>query len=129
MPDLMFRIDPKAKIISTSTILILSGILIGMSIERYVDLGLQTYSLAAGVAGMIGMIAYLTVELAASQRIRKALEREQSLVEKRLDRHTQPRESIGFLQSAETLRNRSRIDENHELNHSESSSDQLIVSA
>ncbi len=80
-------------LISASTILILSGVLIGMSVERMVGNDLSLYVLSCGLAGIL---AFVALDLAATRRKEQQLESEQRHAEDRLDRHVLSLSTITF---------------------------------
>ncbi len=85
--------EPETQVISVSTILILSGVIIGLTIQRFVGEETAPYLLAAGLSGFL---AFLALDLASARRGRAALKAEQVQMEDRLDKHTHSLTSIGF---------------------------------
>lgn len=73
----------EAPLLSTTTILILSGLLIGLSIAKPLD-GLTFYIQTCGVAGIVSFYA---LKLIAVQREKLHQQREQQQMEQRLQRH------------------------------------------
>lgn len=85
--------ESETQVISVSTILILSGVIIGLTIQRFVGEETAPYLLAAGLSGFL---AFLALDLATARRSRAASKVEQEQVEDRLDKHTHSLTSIGF---------------------------------
>jgi hypothetical protein len=83
----------ETRIISVSTVLILSAFLIGMATGNVIGSDLEPYVLACGLAGMISFIG---LELAAFRRKMNAIEEHKRIVEDRLDRHVLSQSSGGF---------------------------------
>jgi len=70
-------------LLSTSTILILSGFLLGISLAQpQEELSYYVFN-----CGLIGLIAYITFEMTGVREDRESLQRSQQLVENRLLRH------------------------------------------
>ena len=80
-------------LISASTILILSGVLIGMTVERMTGNDLSLYVLSCGLAGIL---AFVALDLAATRRKEQQAESEKRHAEDRLDRHVMSLSSITF---------------------------------
>ncbi|MCA9090377.1 MAG: hypothetical protein KDA90_17290 [Planctomycetaceae bacterium] len=80
-------------LISASTILILSGVLIGMTVERMAGNDLSLYVLSCGLAGIL---AFVALDLAATRRKEQQAESEKRHAEDRLDRHVMSLSSITF---------------------------------
>ena len=80
-------------LLSTSTILILSGFLIGLTVGRTVGEDLSPYVLASGLAGFM---AYLGLDAAASRREEEGQSRDKEQMESRLDKHVMSISSLGF---------------------------------
>ncbi|MCA9053326.1 MAG: hypothetical protein KDA75_05790 [Planctomycetaceae bacterium] len=83
----------ETRIISVTTILILSAFLIGLTVGNFIGTDLEPYVLACGLSGML---AFIGLELAAFQRKMNALEVNKRIVEDRLDRHILSQSSAGF---------------------------------
>jgi hypothetical protein len=88
--------QPARQVISRSAILILSGVLIGTTISQGPLTGTAFYGFCAGI---IGMISFLALDLAAQKRqtrvVRKRLATANSKLTTRLHRHvTQPGKPI-----------------------------------
>ena len=71
-------------LISTSSILILSGFLIGVTVGKIVAEDLSPYVLACGLSGFL---AYIALDIAATRREEEAAAEEIRHVHGRLDRH------------------------------------------
>jgi hypothetical protein len=71
------------QLISTSTILILSGFLLGMAMSS----PLGDLSFYITMCGLYGIVSYLALELAAVRRLQEEVAREQAQMERRLERH------------------------------------------
>ncbi len=89
----MSRSESESQVISVSTILILSGVIIGLTVQRFVGEETAPYLLAAGLSGFL---AFLALDLVSSRRSQAALKVEQEQMEDRLDKHTHSLTSIGF---------------------------------
>lgn len=74
----------ESQIISPSTIFILSGTLMGMTITQVVGQDFSPYLIAAGLSGFM---AFIVLDLAATRRAQVALRTEQKQMEQRLDKH------------------------------------------
>lgn len=74
-------------LLSTATILILSGFLIGISIGNAVGSELSPYLFACGVAGLLSFVVF---ELANRRRAAQAAEKGQRQIENRLQKHVRP---------------------------------------
>lgn len=83
----------KPELISNSTILILSGFLIGLTVGKIVNESLSPYVLSCGLSGFL---AFIALEFTGSQREEKAAHDEQVAVQNRLDRHVMSLSSISF---------------------------------
>lgn len=94
----MTRPDKQSELISTTTILILAGVIIGMTVCQVTDSEFLPYLYAAGVSGFI---AFISLDMAATKRFNEELKQEQLNIENRLDRHTQSLMNIGFQLEAE----------------------------
>ena len=79
--------------LSASTILILSGFLIGLTVGNIVAEELSPYVLACGLSGFL---AYIALENAAYRRKVDSIAQEQRQAENRLDRHVMSLSSMGF---------------------------------
>ncbi len=71
-------------LISTTSILILSGFLIGVTVGKIVAEDLSPYVLACGLSGFL---AYIALDVAATRREEDAAAEEIRFVQGRLDRH------------------------------------------
>jgi hypothetical protein len=71
-------------LISTSSILILSGFLIGITVGKLVAEDLSPYVLACGLSGFL---AYIALDIAATRREEEAAAEEIRHMHGRLDRH------------------------------------------
>ena len=83
----------ETKIISASTILILSGFLIGLTVGKIVSEALSPYVLSCGLAGFL---AFIALELTGTHREEEEAHSEQVLVQGRLDRHVLSLSSMSF---------------------------------
>lgn len=81
-------------LLSASTILILSGFLIGLTVGRMVGNDLSPFVLACGLAGFL---AYLGLDVAATRRKEELEAEEKRMMESRLDKHVMSLSSIGFV--------------------------------
>lgn len=79
-------------LISTTSILILSGFLIGVTVGKLVADDLSPYVLACGLAGLL---AYIALDIAATRREEEAAEEEIRYMHGRLDRHVMSINSAG----------------------------------
>ena len=91
---------PAEKLISASTILILSGFLIGLTVGKIVSESLSPYVLACGLAGFL---AFIALEFTGTQREEQSAHEEQTLIQGRLDRHVLSQSSVSFTLSSESL--------------------------
>lgn len=89
----MSESERETQVISVSTILILSGVIIGLTIQKFVGEETAPYLLAAGLSGFL---AFLSLDLVSARRSRAASKVEQEQMEDRLDKHTHSLTSIGF---------------------------------
>ena len=80
-------------VISASTILILSGFLIGLTVGKIVSESLSPYVLSCGLAGFLAFIAQ---EFTGTQREEEEAHVEQVQVQSRLDRHVLSLSSMTF---------------------------------
>ena len=71
-------------VVSTSTILILSGFLIGLAVGKSVSESLSPYVLDCGLAGFL---AFIALEFTSSRREEEEAHVEQVQVQSRLERH------------------------------------------
>ncbi|MCA8996033.1 MAG: hypothetical protein KDA80_03590 [Planctomycetaceae bacterium] len=71
-------------LLSASTILILSGFLIGLTVGRVGSSELSPYLLACGLSGCL---AYIALDTAAARRAHAAWLKEKEQFEERFDRH------------------------------------------
>lgn len=83
----------KPEIISNSTILILSGFLIGLTVGKIVSESLSPYVLSCGLSGFL---AFIALEFTGTQRDEQAAHEGQVQVQTRLDRHVMSLSSISF---------------------------------
>ena len=83
----------ETQIISASTILILSGFLIGLTVGKIVSESLSPYVLSCGLAGFL---AFIALELTGTQREEKIDHDEKVHVQTRLDRHVMSLSSMSF---------------------------------
>lgn len=80
-------------VISASTILILSGFLIGLTVGKIVSESLSPYVLSCGLAGFL---AFIALEFTGSQREEDEAQEEQLHIQGRLDRHVMSLSSMSF---------------------------------
>jgi LDH2 family malate/lactate/ureidoglycolate dehydrogenase len=85
-------------VISNSTILILSGFLIGLTVGKMVSESLSPYVLACGLSGFL---AFIALEFTGTRREEEEAHSEQVQVQSRLDRHVMPLSHLGFVLSEE----------------------------
>jgi hypothetical protein len=71
-------------LLSTTTILILSGFLIGLAVGNQLGAEVSPYLMGGGLAGLLTFIA---LDLANRQRSEAAVEESQREMERRLDKH------------------------------------------
>ncbi len=83
----------ETQIISASTILILSGFLIGLTVGKIVSESLSPYVLSCGLAGFL---AFIALESQGTQREEKIDQDEKVHVQTRLDRHVLSLSSMSF---------------------------------
>lgn len=83
----------ETRIISASTILILSGFLIGLTVGKIVNESLSPYVLSCGLAGFL---AFIALEFTGTQREEKSDLDEKVHVQGRLDRHVLSLSSMSF---------------------------------
>lgn len=81
----MTKTDREPQLISHSTILILSGFLVGMTIGKIVSDELSPYVMLTGV---LGFFAFFVFDLSAARRAEATLRHERNLMEERLAKHT-----------------------------------------
>ena len=99
----------KPELISNSTILILSGFLIGLTVGKIVSESLSPYVLACGLSGFL---AFIALEFTGTQRDEQAAHEEQVAVQNRLDRHVMSLSSVSFtLPSSKEDARKSGIDQ------------------
>ena len=99
----------ETQIISTSTILILSGFLIGLTVGKMVSESLSPYVLSCGLAGFL---AFIALEFAGTQREEKSDHDEKVHVQTRLDRHVMSLSSMSFTlpdDSIQTIHRKSEL--------------------
>jgi flagellar biosynthesis component FlhA len=75
--------ERESPVLSTSTILILSGILIGLALAQ----PLEDFTFYLLSCGMAGLLAYLVFDVKALHRAQSQAQQEQRQMESRLDRH------------------------------------------
>lgn len=80
-------------LLSASSILIVSGFLIGLTVGRIVGEDLSPYVLSCGLAGCL---AFISLDMAATRRDEDAVEEDKRQQEERLDKHVMSLSSIGF---------------------------------
>jgi hypothetical protein len=81
---------PEARpLISSATILILSGYLVGLTVGTTSTDNLAPDVLACGLAGFL---AFIALQLVAERRIEDAIRRERAQISDRLNRHIEVRE-------------------------------------
>ena len=90
----MARSETESQVISVSTILILSGVIVGLTIQQFVNEELSPYLLAAGLSGFL---AFLALDFSGVRRTEEAQKVEQEQMEDRLDKHTHSLTSVGFI--------------------------------
>ncbi len=83
-PPSQVESEPTRPLVSVTSLLILSGFLIGVAVGQGVADDLSPYVLSTGLAGVL---AYLGFDCAATRRRERALLREQQQLMSRLNRH------------------------------------------
>ena len=106
-------------LISASTILILSGFLIGLTVGKIVSESLSPYVLSCGLAGFL---AFIALEFAGTRREEEEAHVGQVHVQGRLDRHVMSLSSMSF-----TLPNDSTPSGDRKSEHSSSGIDQRML--
>lgn len=96
-------------LLSTSTILILSGFLIGVTVGKLAADELSPYFLSCGLAGFL---AFIALDIAATRRAEESANAEKRQMEERLDKHVLSQSSISFQlpEPVETVAEQSDID-------------------
>lgn len=89
----MMKKKDERPLISASTILILSGFLIGLTVGKIVSESLSPYVLSCGLAGFL---AFIALELTGTQREEQSAHEERVHVQGRLDRHVLSLSSMSF---------------------------------
>jgi hypothetical protein len=79
--------DPVRPLVSTATILILSGFLIGVALGNLMDPELSPFLLMCGVAGLL---CYVVFEISNRRRLADLAQQGQREMEERLNKHLQP---------------------------------------
>ncbi len=87
------------QLISASTILILSGFLIGLTVGKIVSDSLSPYVLSCGLAGFL---AFIALEFTGTQREEQSAHEEQIHVQGRLNRHVLSQSSMTFRMPEDT---------------------------
>ncbi len=87
------HLKSEQSLISTSTILIISGFLIGLTVGKIVAEDLSPYVLSCGLSGFL---AFIALDLARVKREESEALEEQLIMEERLDKHVNSLSSIGF---------------------------------
>jgi len=90
--------EGRQAILSGSSILIVSGFLIGLTVGKFVAADISPYVLACGLSGFL---AFLAFDQAAVRRKVEEAESEQRSMEHRLDRHVHSLSSTGFSMSTD----------------------------
>lgn len=80
-------------LLSASTILILSGFLIGVTVGKLAADELSPYFLSCGLAGFL---AFIALDIAATRRAEEFACEEKRQMEERLDKHVLSQSSISF---------------------------------
>lgn len=83
----------EVKLISSSTILILSGVVLGIAFSQFIGAELLPYLVAVGLSGVL---VYVVLDIAASRRDLEELAAEREQVEERLDKHMFSISKTGF---------------------------------
>lgn len=78
------RTDTDRPLVSSATILILSGYLIGMTVGKFIPDDLSPFVFATGVCGFLSFVA---LELNAERRRESAVKAEENRLNERLNRH------------------------------------------
>jgi len=88
--------DPRpdsAPILSASSILIVSGFLIGLTVGKVVGAEISPYVLTCGLSGFLAFIAF---DVSSTRRKEDAIQRDQEMMEEKLDKHVLSLSSISF---------------------------------
>lgn len=113
-------------LISSSTILILSGVIIGVAFNQFIHDGLLPYLVAVGVSGIL---TYIIFDLAASRRALAILEAEREQVEGRLDKHMFSLTNYGFALPSTDEADQTELVKIEPETPENESADQLVASA
>ncbi|TWT52232.1 hypothetical protein KOR42_31000 [Thalassoglobus neptunius] len=89
----MARNANNSTLISSTSILIMSGFMIGLTVGKYSGDELSPFLLAGGLSGFL---AFLALDLTAARRSQKEKEDNVASIERRLERHTHSLSSVGF---------------------------------
>ncbi len=94
--DIMSRMKRQSEshVISATSILILSGFLIGLTVGKVVAEDISPYVLSCGLAGFV---AFIALDHIGVQREEKEDQEEQGQVQSRLDRHVMSLSASGFI--------------------------------
>lgn len=95
--------DEEHAILSTSSILILSGFLVGLTVGCEIGDDLSPFVLASGLAGFV---AYLGLDVVATRRREEMVAAEQRQMEQRLDKHVLSLSNLGFVLPEQPARER-----------------------
>jgi hypothetical protein len=79
----------KRPLVSSATILILSGYLVGLTVGTA---STDTWASDVLACGLAGFLAFISLQLVAERKIEDAIRRERAQVSARLNRHTEVRE-------------------------------------
>jgi len=111
----VMRKKDEGHVISASTILILSGFLIGLTVGKIVSESLSPYVLSCGLAGFL---AFIALEFTGTQREEEEAHGEQVQVQSRLDRHVMSLSSMSFtMPDDSSIPNRCKTDLNQTAVH------------
>ncbi|MEZ6058536.1 MAG: hypothetical protein R3C01_17685 [Planctomycetaceae bacterium] len=79
--------------LSASTILIISGFLVGLTVGKIVAEEISPYVLSCGLAGFL---VFIVLDQTANRRVVELQEQEKNQMEERLNRHVNSLSSVGF---------------------------------
>ena len=89
----MEKSDSESKLVSSTSILILSGFMIGLTVGKFSASELSPFILAGGLSGFL---AFIALDITAARRAKRLKKDIQLQVEERLERHANSLSSIGF---------------------------------
>lgn len=89
----MIKREPESKLVSSTSILIMSGFMIGLTVGKFSAADLSPYILAGGLSGFL---AFIALDMTAAKRNKKLKQDLQLQIEERLERHAQSLSGVGF---------------------------------